>query len=266
MQTKVPYTACCAVQFTVAGVTSSVLPLPDLSQCDVRDLGTRTSAPAITVTTDVRDLLSHINKQALLADADGNGIPDFLDKLIDQAVKLPILDCNATAGAMTQTAAQYKIIAVGLTLGTVTSQYSATVASGLVIEQDPAAGLAEASGTAVNLIVSAGSSTTSVPSVAGMSQTAAQDAITTAGLVLGNVSHAYSDSVEMGLVISQTPEAAATANAGDQVYIVVSDGPTPGGCNGCAGGTAKALGSGLAGGNGLLLSAVFTLLSPFRRP
>ena len=86
------------VQFTIAGTVSTVLPLADLSQCDVLDLGTLTFAPVITVATDIRDLLAHINKQDLLADADGNGIPDFLDRLIDQAAKLPVFDCNATTG------------------------------------------------------------------------------------------------------------------------------------------------------------------------
>ncbi len=86
------------VQFTIAGVTSAVLPLADLSQCDVLDLGTLTFGPVITVTADIRDLLAHINKQDLLADADGNGIPDFLDRIIDQAAKLPIFDCGAPAG------------------------------------------------------------------------------------------------------------------------------------------------------------------------
>jgi hypothetical protein len=84
------------VQFTVAGVTSTVLPLAELSQCDVLNLGTLTFGPVITVSTDLRDLLAHINKQELLADADGNGIPDFLDKLIDKAASLPIFDCNTT--------------------------------------------------------------------------------------------------------------------------------------------------------------------------
>ena len=167
---------------------------------------------------------------------------------------------------MSQVAAQYRIIAAGLALGTVTTQQSATIAAGLVIEQDPAAGLAKPPGTAVNLTVSGGSLTTSVPAVAGLSQEAAQDAITAAGLALGEVSHEYSDNVEAGLVIRQSPDAAATANAGDPVDIVVSDGPPPGGCNGCADITGKALDPGLADGKQSPLSAVFTLLSIFRGP
>ncbi len=161
-----------------------------------------------------------------------------------------------------QTAAQYKLIAAGLALGNVTSRYSATVAAGVVIAQYPTVGTVLAPGAAVNLIVSSGASSTSAPSVLGMTQTDAQNAITTAGLVLGDVRHAYSDSVAAGLVISQTPDAATTATPGAGVSVVISDGPAP---SGCIGGTAKALGQGPKSGNTLLLGAVLTLLSVFRR-
>jgi beta-lactam-binding protein with PASTA domain len=164
---------------------------------------------------------------------------------------------------MAQVAAQYELVAAGLVLGMVTSRYSATVAAGVVITQNPAAGLAEIPGTAVNLVVSSGSSTTSVPTVAGMTQTAAQNTITTAGLALGTVSHEYSDAVELGFVIRQTPEAGSTANAGEQVSIVVSDGPAP---SGCFGGSGKALGQGSKGANGLVLGAALALVSVLGRP
>jgi len=164
---------------------------------------------------------------------------------------------------MNQTAAQYKLIAAGLTLGTVTSEYSSTVASGLVISQSPASGAVEPPGTMVNLVVSKGSSAVSVPNVSGMTQTTAQGTLETAGLALGSVTHEYSDTVEAGLVVRQTPEAASTAAAGTPVSIVISDGPTP---SGCFGGTAKELRSGPGNGSGFLLGAVLTLLLVVLRP
>ena len=48
------------------------------------------------------------------------------------------------------------ITAVGLTVGTVTEDFSVTVPAGLVISQNPVAGTNVASGTAVNLVVSSG--------------------------------------------------------------------------------------------------------------
>ena len=56
----------------------------------------------------------------------------------------------------TQAAATSAITGVGLVVGTVTAQSSATVASGTVISQNPASGTSVTSGSAVNLVVSSG--------------------------------------------------------------------------------------------------------------
>ena len=56
----------------------------------------------------------------------------------------------------TQTAAQNAITGVGLAVGTVTQEYHATVAAGLVISQDPPAGRSVTANSAVNLVVSKG--------------------------------------------------------------------------------------------------------------
>jgi len=58
----------------------------------------------------------------------------------------------------TQAAATTAITGAGLVLGTVTQQSSTTVTSGDVISESPAAGTNVASGSAVNLVVSTGSS------------------------------------------------------------------------------------------------------------
>ena len=59
----------------------------------------------------------------------------------------------------TQAAAGTAITGAGLTVGTVTTQSSSTVASGDVILEDPAAGTNVGSGTAVALFVSSGPAT-----------------------------------------------------------------------------------------------------------
>jgi beta-lactam-binding protein with PASTA domain len=58
----------------------------------------------------------------------------------------------------TQAAATTAITGAGLVLGTVTQQSSSTVTSGNAISESPAAGTNVASGSAVNLVVSTGSS------------------------------------------------------------------------------------------------------------
>ena len=64
-----------------------------------------------------------------------------------------------------------------------------------------------------------------VPSVVGKDENAAKSAITAAGLTVGTVSEASSDTVEAGLVISQSPSANSETESGGKVNIVLSSGP-----------------------------------------
>jgi C1A family cysteine protease len=59
----------------------------------------------------------------------------------------------------TQATASAALVGEGLVLGTVTTQKSSAVASGLVISENPAAGASVKSGSAVNLVLSSGSTT-----------------------------------------------------------------------------------------------------------
>lgn len=63
------------------------------------------------------------------------------------------------------------------------------------------------------------------PSVVGKDENAAKSAITAAGLTVGTVSEASSDTVESGLVISQSPSANSETESGGKVNIVLSSGP-----------------------------------------
>ena len=64
-----------------------------------------------------------------------------------------------------------------------------------------------------------------VPSVVGKDENAAKSAITAAGLTVGTVSEASSDTVESGLVIRQSPSANSETESGGKVNIVLSSGP-----------------------------------------
>ena len=64
-----------------------------------------------------------------------------------------------------------------------------------------------------------------VPSVVGKDENAAKSAITAAGLTVGTVSEASSDTVESGLVISQSPSANSETESNGKVSIVLSSGP-----------------------------------------
>jgi hypothetical protein len=129
------------------------------------------------------------------------------------------------AVGLTQAAAESAITTAGLTVGTVTLQSSATVPAGNVISQNPLAGVLVSPGTAVNLVVSTGPATVTVPNVVGMAQAAAESSITTAGLTVGTVTLQSSATVPAGNVISQNPLAGANVSPGTAVDLVVSTGP-----------------------------------------
>lgn len=110
--------------------------------------------------------------------------------------------------------------------------YSADVAQGNVIEQSPNAGSLAKAGDNVKIVISRGkeqAETTSVavPGVTGLTEDAARSAIQNAGLAVGNVSSAYSDSVASGQIISQSSVADTAVDAGTAVDFVVSMGAEP---------------------------------------
>ncbi|MDT3780004.1 PASTA domain-containing protein [Nitrospira sp. MA-1] len=120
---------------------------------------------------------------------------------------------------LTQAAADTALTKAGLTLGAVTTATSETVPAGTVISQSPVAESNVAPGTAVSLVVSLG---VVVPKVVGLTQAAAESAITTVSLTVGRVTKANSSSVAAGRVISQNPAAEAKVKAGSAVDLVVS--------------------------------------------
>ncbi|MGD8885840.1 MAG: PASTA domain-containing protein, partial [Gammaproteobacteria bacterium] len=86
---------------------------------------------------------------------------------------------------LAQADAETTLTNAGLTVN-VTTTFSDTVAAGTVISQSPTAGTDVIAGTTVDLVVSAGPAPTtiSVPDVTGLSQAAAETALTNAGLVV----------------------------------------------------------------------------------
>lgn len=77
-------------------------------------------------------------------------------------------------------------------------------------------------GSTVDFVVSLGQPT--VPDVVGMVQAAAESAITAAGLTVGSVTNAYSDTVAADNVISSNPAGGTTVAIGSAVELVISMG------------------------------------------
>lgn len=159
------------------------------------------------------------------------GTPAAPGTLVSLVISMgvPITVPNVTGQA--QSAAASAISSAGLTVGTVTEQFSDTVPEGQVISQTPAAGAQAAAGSAVNLTVSKGEAppaTVPVPNVIGQTQSAAQGMLSSAGLTAGNVTEAFSDEAPAGVVTGQNPAAAAQVAPGTPVALVVSKGPEEG--------------------------------------
>ncbi|HEX6263627.1 MAG TPA: Stk1 family PASTA domain-containing Ser/Thr kinase [Actinomycetota bacterium] len=93
-----------------------------------------------------------------------------------------------------------------------------------VFRQDPEEGTEVDEGSVVTIFVSRGARMVEVPSVVGLSQEAAQQAIEDAGLTLGFVGQEPSDQ-DPGIVISQDPQPETEVEEGSAVNIVVSSGP-----------------------------------------
>jgi beta-lactam-binding protein with PASTA domain len=127
----------------------------------------------------------------------------------------------------TESAASASLTGAGLAVGTITREYSSTVASGSVISQNPSAGGSAAPGSVVDLVVSKGPQPVTVPNVVGSTESAASTAITTAGLTVGTITREYSSTVVSGSVISQNPSAGGSATPGSVVDLVLSKGPQP---------------------------------------
>ncbi|MGA5897741.1 Stk1 family PASTA domain-containing Ser/Thr kinase [Streptomyces venetus] len=66
---------------------------------------------------------------------------------------------------------------------------------------------------------------TEVPPLLAKTQAQAEDRLRDAGLDLGKVEHAYSDTVDRGTVISSDPKAGTRIRGNDSVSLTISDGP-----------------------------------------
>lgn len=128
----------------------------------------------------------------------------------------------AIAG-MTPEAATSALTSAGLRVGTTTQSYSSTVATGMVIDADPAGGAPVRRNSLVNLVISKGIQTIALNSYIGLSGDQANSELTTAGFKVIST-FGFSDTVPAGNVISQNPTGGAPAPVGGTVSIVVSQG------------------------------------------
>lgn len=105
-------------------------------------------------------------------------------------------------------------------------EYDDTVEKNKVISQSPEGKTMQKSGSTVKIIISNGKEVeeVEVPKLVGKSESKAANLLENAGLS-GKVSHANSDEVKKGRVISQDVSAGSSVKKGSTVGYVISDGP-----------------------------------------
>lgn len=94
---------------------------------------------------------------------------------------------------------------------------------GQIMTQSVKAGESVDANTTINVTVSSGAGDITVPSVVGMTESAAKTTLTDAGFKV-TVNYEYNRDVAEGNVISQTPEGNAAGKKGDTVTLTVSQG------------------------------------------
>lgn len=126
---------------------------------------------------------------------------------------------------ITSEEAQAALAAVGLIGGSVTEEYSEEYDAGYVISQGKSAGSKLEKGSAVDYVVSKGSSKVEVPDLYGMTMVEAQQALSDLGLVSGAVTSGGHSDLPEGQVMSQTIAPGSHVDRGTAIDFQTSDGP-----------------------------------------
>ncbi|MBO9625815.1 MAG: PASTA domain-containing protein, partial [Microbacterium sp.] len=101
---------------------------------------------------------------------------------------------------------------------------SSDIAEGNVIRTDPGAGAAVAKGDSITVYVSSGKKTVVVPTLKGLSLTAAKDALLAAGLQLGTVTPRNDKSLAADTVIDASEKADAEVPPKTIINLIVASG------------------------------------------
>lgn len=126
---------------------------------------------------------------------------------------------------ITSEEAQAALTAVGLIGGSVTEEYSEEYDAGYVISQGKSAGSKLEKGSAVDYVVSKGSSKVEVPDLYGMTMAEAQQALSDLGLVSGAVTSGGHSDLPEGQVMSQTIAPGSHVDRGTAIDFQTSNGP-----------------------------------------
>jgi serine/threonine-protein kinase len=112
-----------------------------------------------------------------------------------------------------------------LKIGRVSEKFNYTLEAGMIIDGNPPSGSPVRKDSSVDLIISKGPEQVELTNFAGKTSDQAQSELTSAGLIV-NSNYEYSETVEIGTVISQTPSDVSTIGKGETIELVISKGPS----------------------------------------
>jgi serine/threonine-protein kinase len=108
-------------------------------------------------------------------------------------------------------------------------EFNQNVPVGVVLRQNPSAGMNVREGKLVRVTISQGREIIYVPNLVGQTVRSAAISLSCSTLVMGEVSKKYSLKVGKGTVLSQDIAAGSSVDKDSVINIVVSDGSPPGG-------------------------------------
>jgi len=108
-----------------------------------------------------------------------------------------------------------------------TEEYSESVQPGVVIDTEPGAGSKIVKGGRIEATVSRGPERFAMPTVVGLSRSAAESAVQRANLALGKVTEKHSETVQSGIVLSASKKPGTNLKRDAVVDLVISKGPAP---------------------------------------
>ena len=127
---------------------------------------------------------------------------------------------------LSEEAAISQIEELGFVVGEITREYHENVEEGHVIAHTPRAGREVDSGSAINLTISLGPEEVlelvEVPDLTHLTLDEATNLIEELGLVLGTVNHENSDTIDEGLILSQSVAAGVNILQGEPIDLVLS--------------------------------------------
>lgn len=143
--------------------------------------------------------------------------------ILDDTASSEMVEIPSLKG-MTQEAVRTTLSDLGLTMTMTPGASSQTVAEGLFLKSTPAPGTKVAKGTKVKVTFSTGPGDTTVPSLEGLTQKQALEALKAAGLQLGEISSVDSGKVDKDKVVSSSPAAGEPVKKGDSVDLEIASG------------------------------------------